>query len=106
MLEATKKIGRFTSPHRTAQELLADESGFWSVVHMLEIIGEAAAHVSADTRMTLPLPWLESVATRNRLAHGYFDIDEVVVWRTATEDIPQLAHALETFFDRESRGDL
>ncbi len=72
---------------------------------MLEIIGEAAAHVSADTRAILPLPWLESVATRNFLAHGYFDIDEVVVWRTATEDIPLLAHALETFFDREARGE-
>ena len=72
---------------------------------MLEIIGEAAARVSADTRVILPLPWLESVATRNRLAHGYFDIDEVVVWRTATEDVPQLAHALETFFDREARGE-
>lgn len=72
---------------------------------MLEIIGEAATHVSIAARAMLPLPWLESVATRNRLAHGYFDIDEVVVWRTATEDIPLLAHALETFFDREARGD-
>jgi len=105
MLEAARKIARFTSQHRTAQELLADESDFWSVVHMLEVIGEAAAHVSADTRAILPLPWLESVATRNRLAHGYFDIDEVVIWRTATEDIPLLAQALESFFDRESIGE-
>jgi uncharacterized protein with HEPN domain len=79
MLEAARKIARFTSEHRSAKELLGDEANFWSVVHMLEIIGEAAAHVSADTRAILPLPWLESIATRNRLAHGYFDIDEVVV---------------------------
>jgi uncharacterized protein with HEPN domain len=105
MLEATRKIARFMSGHRTAQELRADEANFWSVVHMIEIIGEAAAHVSSGTRARLPLPWLESVATRNRLIHGYFDIDETVVWRTATEDIPQLAHALETFFDGESRGE-
>jgi uncharacterized protein with HEPN domain len=72
---------------------------------MLEVIGEAAAHVSSTTRALLPLPWLESVATRNRLAHGYFDIDETVVWRTATEDVPQLAYSLEAFFDREARGD-
>ena len=105
MLEAAQKIARFTSAHRSAEELLASESDFWSVVHMLEIIGEAAAHVSAGTRAMLPLPWLESVATRNFLAHGYFDIDEVVVWRTATEDIPLLAHVLDTFFDREARGE-
>jgi uncharacterized protein with HEPN domain len=105
MLEAARKIARFTSEHQSAKELLDDEADFWSVVHMLEVIGEAAAHVSADTRAILPLPWLESVATRNRLAHGYFDIDEVVVWRTAIEDIPLLQHALETFFDREARGE-
>src|SRR3954451_4723318 len=101
MLEAARKIARFTSEHRSAEELLADEADFWSVVHMLEIIGEDAAHVSSGTRAMLPLPWLESVAARNRLAHGYFDIDAIVVWRTATEDVPLLAQALETFFDRE-----
>jgi uncharacterized protein with HEPN domain len=105
MLEAARKIARFTSAHRSAEELLADEADFWSVVHMLEIIGEAAAHVSSGTRVMLPLPWLESVAARNRLAHGYFDIDPVIVWRTATEDVPLLAHALETFFDGEARGE-
>jgi uncharacterized protein with HEPN domain len=105
MLEAARKIARFTSEHRSAKELLADEANFWSVVHMLEIIGEAAAHVSSSTRAVLPLPWLESVASRNRLAHGYFDIDEIIIWRTATEDVPLLAHALETFFDREARGE-
>jgi uncharacterized protein with HEPN domain len=68
MLEAARKIARFTSGHRSAEELLARESDFWSVVHMLEIIGEAAAHVSPETRALLPLPWLESVATRNFLA--------------------------------------
>ncbi len=105
MLEAAQKIARFTSRHTTARELLADEAAFWGVVHMLEIIGEAAAHVSSVTRAMLPLPWLESVATRNRLTHGYFDIDEIVVWRTATEDVPQLAQSLDEFFDREARGE-
>jgi uncharacterized protein with HEPN domain len=105
MLEAARKIARFTNSHKSAKDLLASESDFWSVVHMLEVIGEAAAHVSSATRATLPLPWLESVATRNRLAHGYFDINHSVVWQTATEDIPLLAHALETFFDREARGE-
>jgi uncharacterized protein with HEPN domain len=105
MLEAARKIARFTSKHRSAEELLADEADFWSVVHMLEVIGEAAAHVSTVTRAALPLPLLKSVAARNRLAHGYFNISALVIWRTATEDIPLLAHALETFFDREARGE-
>jgi uncharacterized protein with HEPN domain len=105
MLEAARKIGRFTTGHSSAKDLLANESDFWSVVHMLEVIGEAAAHVSPATRATLPLPWVESVATRNRLAHGYFDINALLIWRTATQDVPLLANALETFFDCESTGE-
>lgn len=33
---------------------------------------------------------------RNRLVHGYFDIDLDVVWSTAQTDIPTLVPLLET----------
>jgi uncharacterized protein with HEPN domain len=72
---------------------------------MIEIIGEAAGHVSAETRALIPLPWVEIVAMRNRLAHGYFDMNEVVIWRTATLDVPALAHAIDTFLERQERGE-
>jgi uncharacterized protein with HEPN domain len=36
------------------------------------------------------IPWAAIVATRNRLIHGYFDIDTTVVWETVTEEIPEL----------------
>lgn len=35
------------------------------------------------------------VGMRNRLIHGYFDIDTEVVWRTVKNELPELASAIE-----------
>jgi len=32
---------------------------------------------------------------RNKLSHGYFDIDNDIVWATITEDLPPLIETLE-----------
>ena len=42
------------------------------------------------------VPWRQIVATRNRLIHGYFDIDHAIVWKTATEEIPDLLTQLRS----------
>jgi uncharacterized protein with HEPN domain len=31
---------------------------------------------------------------RNRLIHGYFDVDSDVVWKTVTEEIPAVLRSL------------
>lgn len=47
-----------------------------AIVRLLEVIGEAANGVSEEFRRDHPeLPWQQMVATRNRLIHGYRDID-------------------------------
>ena len=32
---------------------------------------------------------------RDRLIHGYFDVDFSLVWETVTQDLPQLLEVLE-----------
>jgi uncharacterized protein with HEPN domain len=60
-----------------------------SLVRELEIIGEAASKVSADTRSQNTLiPWEDITGMRNRLIHAYFDVDLDVVWNTVTKDLP------------------
>ena len=67
-----------------------------ALVKDVEIIGEAASRVSAETRMEWPdIPWLDIVAMRHRLTHGYFDIDPDIVWSTVTDDLPPLIAQLE-----------
>jgi len=66
------------------------------LVHLLEIIGEAAAGISSDFRLTHPdVPWKRITGMRNRLIHAYFDVNLDVVWQTVTEDLPGLVVRLE-----------
>jgi len=37
-------------------------------------------------------------ATRNRLIHGYFDVDLNVVWQIVREDVPILVTQLRAIF--------
>ncbi|KQV64595.1 HepT-like ribonuclease domain-containing protein [Rhizobium sp. Root1220] len=41
-------------------------------------------------------PWSAMRGMRNRIAHGYFDIDLEKVWATAKDDIPDLLAALNS----------
>ncbi len=66
------------------------------VVRLLEIVGEAAAGLSLkfqDKHTTLPLK--QMIGMRNRLIHGYFDIDLDIVWQTIVKDVPPLKVSLE-----------
>jgi uncharacterized protein with HEPN domain len=36
---------------------------------------------------------------RNRLVHGYFDINRDILWNTVTEAIPPLAQRLQAALD-------
>ncbi len=47
-----------------------------ALVRLLEIVGEAAARVPPDERVTYPaIPWPQIVGLRNRLIHAYDAVD-------------------------------
>jgi uncharacterized protein with HEPN domain len=66
------------------------------LVRLVEIIGEAGARVSKDmqTKHT-SIPWEDVVGMRNKLIHGYDQVDLGILWDTATDDLPQLIQELE-----------
>ncbi len=67
-----------------------------SIVKLIEIIGEAASRVDVEIRLAHPaIPWRDIVGMRNRLVHGYFDIDLRLVWDTVGADLPVLIGQLE-----------
>ena len=90
MVEAAEAACDFISG-RTPDDLESDRVLVFALVRSIEIVGEAASKVSASTRDAAPdIPWALIVSMRNRLIHAYFDIDHEVVWKTATEEMPQL----------------
>ena len=63
-----------------------------AVIRNLEIVGEACVNLSADFRdVHASVPWLKASGIRNRLVHGYFDVDLGVVWQTAVDSMPLFA---------------
>lgn len=65
-------------------------------MRLVEIIGEAAARVSEDARARHPqIPWALIVGMRNRLIHGYNEVDRQVLWETVRTDLPALIAQLE-----------
>ena len=57
----------------------------------LELIGEAATKIPDAVRAANPMvPWRRSVATRNRLIHGYLGIDDDTIWSIVRVDVPEL----------------
>ena len=64
----------------------------------LVIIGEAATKLLKDYNKFLDLhpdvPWRSMKGMRNRIAHGYFDINLDVVWETVQTALPQLLEQL------------
>ena len=95
MLDAAREAMDMAVGQQRA-DLDTDRKLCLSLLHLLEIIGEAATGVSPDFRLKHPdLPWKKIMGMRNRLIHGYFDVNLDVVWQTVTEDLPGLVTQLE-----------
>ena len=81
---------------RSRADLDSDRKLSLSLVRLLEIIGEAAKGISEEFRDSHPdLSWKSMVGMRDRLIHGYFDVNLDVVWETVTQDLPSLIAQLE-----------
>ena len=66
-----------------------------AVVRLVEIIGEAARAVSEPTRTQFPeVSWRQIVGTRDRLIHGYEEVDLDILWTIVTDDLPVLVAEL------------
>ena len=80
-------------------DFLNDKRTQQAVVMSLIVLGEAATKVMdryPEFANTHPqIPWRNMRGMRNRIAHGYFDIDQDVVWDTVQTALPPLRVALQ-----------
>lgn len=80
------------------EDFLADTRTQQAVIFNIVIIGEAAARLTRDhpgfVGLHQEVPWKSMKGMRNRIAHGYFDIDLNIVWDTVQTALPQLIETL------------
>ena len=100
MLDAINEALDFTKG-KNREDLAKDRMLTLAIIKELEIIGEAASKLTPELKsMQSNIPWLDIVGMRNRLTHGYFDIDLDRVWDTVLEDLEPLCASLEKMVDR------
>lgn len=102
MVDAGRESIGFASG-QTRADLDSNRMLLLSLVKSVEILGEAANKVSDELRNEYPdFPWREMVTMRNRLIHGYFDINLDIVWQTVVTELPPLVAALESILSEDA----
>ena len=68
-----------------------------AVVKWLEIIGEAANHISENVKSKYPtIEWRKINGLRNLVIHEYFKIDFRIIWDAATVFVPKLKKDIQS----------
>jgi uncharacterized protein with HEPN domain len=71
----------------------------FAVVRALEIIGEASKRIPDSVRTRYSeIPWKAMAGMRDRIIHGYDNVDYQIVWGVVKKDIPEIKPLLEKVF--------
>ena len=68
----------------------------FALTHIIQVIGEAADHVTEEFKESQPqIPWHEIIGMQHRIVHDYMNVDEDVVWSVVKNDLPSLITVLK-----------
>lgn len=81
----------------TYPEYLGDRILQLASERLLEIIGEAAGGLSAETREAIDYDWRAVRGVRNILAHQYGHVDPERVYAIAKDRLPELARKIRAW---------
>ena len=87
ILNAAETAIKF-SEHLTKKEFLQNTLVQSGILHQIIIVGEAVKRLSPEYRKNhLKIPWKLIAGMRDRVIHGYFDVDLEEVWNTIEKDL-------------------
>ena len=73
-----------------------DENLRLALIHLIQVIGEAARQVSREFSDKHPeIQWADIIGMRHKVVHDYLGVDDDIVWQVVAEDLPRLVVALE-----------
>lgn len=95
---------------RSADDYLLSSEGTKNLAAtcmLIEAIGEAYKRIDKATEGTLlseyeGIPWKAVKGIRDRIAHGYFEIDADIIYEAVTNDMPALLVATRFFINKLS----
>ena len=94
-VDACRALQEFTTG-QTLESYRADRLRRLAVERLFEILGEAMNRVDeADPLFREYLPEMgKIIGTRNRIAHGYDRVEDMVIWDAVVTNIPDLMDKL------------
>lgn len=108
IIAAIEKVKSYTA-EMDKEVFIADEKTQDAVIRNLEVIGEAAGRIVGEypeiAARYAGVPWKKIYAMRNRLSHGYFEINLEVVWETVRQSLPELEQQARRILRGDNPGE-
>lgn len=90
----------------TLDAFLKDSKTSDAVLRCIEVIGEASKNIPQEIRQKYPsIPWRDMAGMRDKVIHGYFQVDLESVWLVVKEDIPALKPSLRKVLEEMQKED-
>jgi uncharacterized protein with HEPN domain len=97
--EAASRIER-SAERRGRDALSTDEDLRNATVFRLQTLAESTQRLAFQFKSAHPeIPWDDIAGLRNRLVHGYLDVDFDIVWDVVVSDLPPLARLVREEID-------
>jgi uncharacterized protein with HEPN domain len=101
--------GRLNANGLNAKEFEVSKSSFdagnWAVLCVGEASGKVLRHYPEFGDENLRKHLTAAYHTRNRIAHGYYDLDAEQIWETLEYSFPELLAALNAASTNEKKDD-
>ncbi len=97
---AIDKIERYTNTFSNGSALLSSELHWDATIRELEVIGEATKYLLKDE--LIEKKYRRIVDFRNQIMHGYFGIDEAIVWDVIVDKLPEYKNDLTSIVKNAS----
>jgi uncharacterized protein with HEPN domain len=80
---------------RDRSEFDADKTLRLALAHLIQTLGEAARHVSAEYQTEHPEIPSSIIGMRHKVVHDYLYVDYDTIWDVVTVDLPELITKLK-----------
>lgn len=100
MLTTAEKIVSYTEGI-SPDTIYTHQETVEAILYNLLVLGEAAKGVPLEIRDAYPeIPWRSMTGMRDKIIHQYWGVNQILVWKAVTEEIPPLIPVLQAILER------